>query len=126
MDRLNLQENEDKRVKTIALKVVGNKICQDSGDESEEETFSLLSKKFSKFLKRRNNKNSSSNRCDNKKSTEFNSNKYTCFRCGEHGHIKAECPNKENQENKTHKKIDKKRKSKRAYIAWNGTSFQSL
>jgi len=45
MDRLNLQENEDKRVKTITLKVVGNKSCQDSSDESDEETLSLLPKK---------------------------------------------------------------------------------
>jgi len=127
MDRLNLQENKDKRVKTIALKVVGNKNCQNSSDESEEETFSLLSKKFSKFLKRRNNKNNSSNRDDNKKSTEFNSNKYTCFGCGEHRHIKTECPNKESHRNKTQKKIDKKSKSKRAYVAWddNDVSYSS-
>jgi len=58
MDRLNLQENEDERVKTIALKVVGNKSCQDSSDDSDEETFSLLSKKFSKFLEKRNDKKS--------------------------------------------------------------------
>jgi len=64
MDRLNLQENEDKCVKTIALKAVGNKSCQDSSDESDEETFSLLSKKFSKFLKKRNNKNHLSKRYD--------------------------------------------------------------
>jgi len=38
------------------LKVVGNKNCKDSSHESEEETFSLLSKKFSKFLKRRTKK----------------------------------------------------------------------
>jgi len=95
MDRLNLQENEDKRVKTIALKVVGNKSCQDSSHESDEETFSSLSKKFSKFLKKRNNKNHLSNRYDNKKSINFNSNKYTWFGCREQGHIKTECPNKE-------------------------------
>ena len=83
MDRLNLQENEDKRVKTIALKSVGNKNCQDSSVESEEETFSLLSKKFRKFLKKRNIKNNLSNRYDNKTPINFNSNKYTCFECGE-------------------------------------------
>jgi len=83
MDRLNLQENEYKHVKTIALKSVGNKSYQDSSDESDEETFSLLSKKFNKFLKKRNNKNHLSNRYDNKKSIYFNSNKCTCFGCGE-------------------------------------------
>jgi len=39
MDRLSLQENEEKRVKT--LKAVGNQSCQDSSDESDEEIFSL-------------------------------------------------------------------------------------
>jgi len=77
MDRLSLKENMDKRVKRIALKAVGNKKCQNSSDESEEEKFSLFSKIFSKFLKKKNNKNNSSNRYDNKKVTEFNSNKYT-------------------------------------------------
>ena len=62
--------------------VVGNKNCQDSSDESEEETFSLLFKKFSKFLKKKNYKSDSSNRYDNMKPTEFNTNKYTCFGCG--------------------------------------------
>ena len=79
MDRLNLRENEDKRVKTIALNVVGNKSCQNSSDENDEETFCLLFKKFNKFLKKRNNKNHLSNRYDSKKSIKFNSNKYTCF-----------------------------------------------
>ena len=71
-----------------------NKNCQYSSDESEEETFRLLFKKFSKSLKKRNNKGDSFNRYDNKKPTEFNTNKYTCFGCGEQGHIKTECSNK--------------------------------
>ena len=90
----------------------GNKNYQDSSDESEEETFRLLFKKFSKFLKKGNNKSDSSNRYDNKKPTEFNTNKYTCFGCGEQGHIKTECPKKER---KNFKKHEKKGKSKRAY-----------
>ena len=45
----------------------GNKNCQYSSDESEEETFRLLFKKFSKFLKKRNNKSDSFNKYDNKK-----------------------------------------------------------
>jgi len=84
--------------------VVGNKNCLDSSDESEDETFSLLFKKFSKFLKNRNNKSDSSNRYDSKKPTEFNTNKYTCFVCGEQGHIKTECPNKERKNFKKHEK----------------------
>ena len=57
MNRLNVQENEDKHVRNIALKTTKHKNKQDSSDESEEETLSLLSKKFSKFLKRNCNKN---------------------------------------------------------------------
>ena len=99
-------------MKTIALKAVGNKSCQHSSDESDEETFSLLPKKFSKFLKKINNKNHLSNKYDNKKPINFNFNKYTCFGCGEHGHIKTECPNKERKDFKKH---EKKEKSIRVY-----------
>jgi len=56
MNRLNVQESEDKHVRNLALKVSKNKNKQDSNDESEGETLSLLSKKFSKFLKRNRNK----------------------------------------------------------------------
>ena len=51
MNRLNVQENEDKHVRNIALKAARHKNNEDSSDESEGETLSLLSKKFSKFLK---------------------------------------------------------------------------
>ena len=62
---------------------------------------------------------------DNKKPTEFNTNKYTCFGFGEQGHIKAKCPNKESQEKRPNKKIEKKSKSKKAYIAWDVNDVSS-
>jgi len=117
MNKLNVQESEDKHVRNIALKPVKHKNKQDSSDESEEETLSLLSKKFSKFLKRNRNKESNKERYGNKKTSDFNSNNYTCFGCGEQGHIKADCPNEEGKEKKSSNK-EKKGKSKRAYIAW--------
>jgi len=107
MNRLNVQESEDKHVRNIALKVVKNKKKQDSSDESEGETLSLLSKKFSKFLKRNRNKESNKERYGNKKTSDFNPNNYTCFGCGEQGHIKVECPNKEGKEKKSRKKEKK-------------------
>jgi len=70
-------------------------VIHEGTDESEKKTFSLLFKKFRKFLKKRIKKSDSSNRYDSKKPTKFNTNKYTCFGCGEQGHVKTKCPNKE-------------------------------
>jgi len=116
MNRLNVQESEDKHVRNIALKAAKHKTKQDSSDESEEENLSLLSKKFSKFLKRNRNKEANKERYESKKTSDFNSNNYTCLGCGEQGHIKADCPNKESNEKKSSNK-EKRGKSKRAYIA---------
>jgi len=82
----------------------------------------LLTRKFSKFLKK-NNKNQSSNRYNSKKLNDFNSNKYTCFGCGEHVHIIADCPNNENKERS--KKGEKKGKAKKAYITWEDNEVSS-
>jgi len=38
---------------------------------------------------------------ETKKCNDFNSNNYTCFGCGEQGHIKANFPNKESKEKKS-------------------------
>jgi len=106
------------------LKVAKHKNKQDSSDESEEENLSLLSKKFIKFLKRNRNKESNKERYGNKKTRDFNSNKYTCFGCGEQGHRKDDCPNKEGKEKKSRNK-EKKGKSKRAFIAWDENKVSS-
>ena len=103
MNRLNVQESEDKHV-NIALKAAKKKNKKDSSDESEGETLSLLYKKLSKFLKRNRNKESNKERYGNKKTSNFNPNNYTCFGCGEQGHMKAECPNEEGKEKKSSKK----------------------
>ncbi|XP_068486521.1 two-component response regulator ORR26-like [Phaseolus vulgaris] len=114
INRLNIQESEDKHVRNIALKTAKHKNNHVSSDESEGETLSLLSKKFIKFLKKNHNKDSNKERYDNKKTSDFNANNYTCYGCGEQGHIKVECPNKEKKSSKK----EKKEKSKSAYIAW--------
>jgi len=72
-------------------------------------------------LKKNRNKDSNKERYDNKKTSYFNVNNYTCYGCGEQGHIKAECPNKEKKSSKK----EKKAKSKRAYIAWDETDVSS-
>ena len=109
MNRLNVQESEDKHVRSIGLKTAKHKSKQESSDESEEENLSLLSKKFSKFLKRKRNKDSNKEMYGNKKTSYFNSNNYTCFRCGEQGHIKADCPNKKGKEKKSSYKEKKEK-----------------
>ena len=49
MNQLNVQESEDKHVRSIALKASKHKGKQESSDEKN---LSLLLRKFSKFLKR--------------------------------------------------------------------------
>ena len=104
INRLNVQESEDKHVRNIALKAAKHKNKQDSSDESEGETLSLLSKNFSKFLKKNRNKESNKDRYGNKKSSEFNPNNYTCFGCGKQGHIKANAQIKKARKRKGNKK----------------------
>nr|AFN88195.1 phytoalexin-deficient 4-2 protein [Phaseolus vulgaris] len=124
MNRLFVQENNDKQNKGITLKTVGYRRCQDSSD-SEEDTFSLLSKKFSKLLRKNSNKHQSSKRYNSKKPSDFNTNKYTCFGCGEKGHIKAECPKSEAKETIDFKKRERRGKTNKAYIAWGDNEVSS-
>ena len=81
IQRLAVQESEDQHNKSITLKASKQ---QPDSSESEEENISPLSRKFSKFLRKRQ----TSKRYDSKKPNEFNSIKYTCYDCGEQGHIK--------------------------------------
>jgi len=76
MNRLFVQGNEDKHIKGITLKIAGHRRRQESND-SDEDTFSLLSKKFSKFLRKNNNKYHTSKRYNSKKANDFNANKCT-------------------------------------------------
>jgi len=76
IQRLAVQESEDKYNKSITLKASKQ---QSVSSESEEENISLLSRKFSKFLRKRQ----ASKRYGSKKSSEFNSKKYTSYSCGE-------------------------------------------
>jgi len=87
IQRLVVQESEEEHNKSITLKASKQHVSS----ESEEKNISLLSRKFSKFSR----KKQASKRYDLKKPSELNSNKYTCYGCGEQGHIKSECPNNE-------------------------------
>jgi len=72
IQRLDVQESEDKHNKSITLKASKQ---QPDSSESEEENISLLSRKFTKFWRKRQ----ASKRYESKKPSEFNSNKYTCY-----------------------------------------------
>jgi len=124
MNHLFFQENEDKHNKGIALKTAEHRRCQDSSD-SEEDTFSLLSKKFSKFFRKNSNKHQSSKRYNSKKLSDFNTNKYTCLGFGEKGHIKVKCPNSEAKETTDFKKGERRGKTKKTYIAWEDNEVSS-
>jgi len=69
INRFVVQESEDKHNKGIALKACNHKQQPDSSG-SDEENISLLSRKFSKFLKKRQ----ASKRYGSKKPSEFNTN----------------------------------------------------
>ena len=75
-------------------------------------------------MKRNRTKEANKERYGNKKTSDFNSNNYTCFGCGEQRHIKVDCPNKESNEKKSSNK-EKRGKSKRAYIAWDENEVSS-
>jgi len=124
---LNDQEHEEKHVRSIALKVVGHRDGQESSEGSDCETLNLLTRKFSKFLKKNNSdRNQSSNRYNSKKLSDFNSTNYTCFGCGRQGHIKIDCPNNESKEKGASKKFEKKGKAKGAYIGWQDNDVSSF
>ncbi|XP_068503790.1 uncharacterized protein [Phaseolus vulgaris] len=106
MNWLNDQEHEEKCVRSIALRVVGHRDGQDSSECSDGETLNLLTRKFSKFLKKKSrDKSQPSNRYNSKS-----------------GHIKAECPSNVSKENEGYKKYEKKSKTRRAY---NNDSYSS-
>jgi len=119
MNRLVVQESEDKHNKGIELKACNHKQQDSSG--SDEDTMSLLSRKFSKILKK---KSQSSKRYGSKTPSDFNINKYSCYGCGEQGHIKAECPNNEIKERADFKN-EKRGKAKKAYVAWDDNEVSS-
>jgi len=113
MNKLVVQESEEKNNKGIAFKAYNHKQQQDSS-ESDEDTMTLLSRKFSKFLKK---KIQALKKYNSKKLYDYNLNKYTCYGCGEQGHIKEECPNNESKDRKDFKN-ENRGKAKKAYVAW--------
>ena len=112
MIRLNEQEHSDRKQNGITLKSAVQK--EDSDDEcssscSETETLTLLTRKFSKFLKKKGKEKSQPFKRYNNKKVD-NSTNITCFGCGKQGHVKMECPNQAPKEKASEKRYVKNKK----------------
>jgi len=105
MNRLKEQQNRDRKARSIALKTaaVAEDSEADSSCDSEVETQNMLTRKFSKFLRKRGKEKNQQTKRYTKK-TDLNSTNLTCFGCGKQGHIKAECPNLNNKDKTAEKK----------------------
>ena len=105
MNQLKEQENRERKARSTALKtaIVVEDSEADSSCESEVETLNMLTRKFSKFLRKRGKEKNKQTKRYTKK-TDLNSTNLTCFGCGRQGHIKAECPNLNNKDKTTEKK----------------------
>ncbi|XP_068476793.1 uncharacterized protein [Phaseolus vulgaris] len=124
LKRLKEQETVEKRAKGIALKTTMEHDTSEEEKNSEhDETLSLLTRKFSRFLKRKN-RDRTQQRKRYSKSNDSNSSSYTCFGCGKPGHIKVDCPNNQNKEKSASKKSERG-KGKRAYISWEENDVSS-
>ena len=98
LKRLKEQETVEKKAKGIALKTTMDK------------TVSLLTRKFSRFLRKKNHDRTQQRKRYSKQPNDSNSSNYTCFGCGKPGHIKADCPNNQHKEKSASKKSDKRKR----------------
>jgi len=117
LKRLKEQETVEKRAKGIALKTTMEHDTSEKEKNSEhDETLSLLTRKFSRFLKRKN-RDRTQQRKRYSKSNDSNYSSYTCFGWSKPSHIKVDCPNNQNKEKSASKKSERG-KGKITYISW--------
>jgi len=105
LNRLKEQETVERRTNGIALKT---SIQHDTSEEEEnllhDETLSLLTRKFTKFLKWKS-RDKTQQRKRYSKPNESNYSHCTCFGCGKPGHIKVDCPTIKIKKNQTAKRV---------------------
>ncbi|KAK2382430.1 rust resistance kinase Lr10 [Trifolium repens] len=123
LGRLEKHENQDKKSKSIALKV-DSKENEKEDDPEEDGNFMHLVKRLCEFFIN-NDINSNLVKKKNlfdKNEASTSTQNVTCYEYGKQGHIKADCP-------KLAKKSSFKRrkgsKPKKAYIAWDDNDVSS-
>ncbi|KAK2357503.1 gag-protease polyprotein [Trifolium repens] len=123
LGRLEKHENQDKKSKSIALKV-DSKENEKEDDPEEDENFMHLVKRLCEFFIN-NDINSNLVKKKNffdKNEASTSTQNVTCYECGKQGHIKTDCPK---LAKKSSFKIRKGSKPKKAYIAWDDNEVSS-
>ena len=124
LKRLKEQETVERKTKGVALKAsVHNDISEEAEDAEHDETISLLTKRFSRFLKKKGRDRTQQKR-RYPKPNESNSSNYTCFGFGKTGHIKMDCPNNQAKEKPASKKVERS-KERKTYISWEENEVSS-
>ena len=117
LQRLNQNEETDKKKRSIALKASSSMQEGNEEDESEdEEDFSLFVKKFQKFVKKRRIERRQN--FNNGRKSQEDSQILRCYKYNQLGHIKSNCPSNEEWPDKSDKKRYEERRTKKVYIAW--------
>jgi hypothetical protein len=123
LGRLEKHENQDKKSKSIALKV-DSKENEEEDDPEEDENFMHLVKRLSEFFINNDNYSNLVKKKNffNKNEASTSTQNVTCYECGKQGHIKTDCPR---LAKKSSFKRRKGSKPKKAYIAWDDNEVSS-
>ncbi|KAK2422681.1 gag-protease polyprotein [Trifolium repens] len=120
LGRLEKHENQDKKSKSIALKVDSKEI-EEEDDLEEDENFMHLVKRLIEFFINYSNLVKKKNFFDKNEASTSTQN-VTCYECGKQGHIKTDCPR---LAKKSSFKRRKGSKPKKAYTAWDDNEVSS-